>query len=73
MLIMIYKCFYKLEACAENYYHSHCFAFCEPKTEKHKYYPIAQKICGCYVSNKLAPDALLYWGNPVETGKVWSI
>ena len=34
---MIYKCCYKREARTENYDTSHCYASCDPKTEKKKY------------------------------------
>ena len=70
---MIYKCFYKREARAENYDNSHCYASCDPKTENQKCQPISQKICGYYGSNELAPDEVQYRGNLVETVKVWSI
>ena len=70
---MIYKCFYKREARAENYDDSHCYASCDPKTEMQKYLPIAHKSCGYYGSNELAPDVVRYRGNLVKTGKVWSI
>ena len=32
-LIMIYKCFYKRGARAENYDHSHCYASSDPKNK----------------------------------------
>ena len=31
---MIHKYFHKVEARAEKYDHSHCYASCDPKTEK---------------------------------------
>ena len=34
---MIYNFFYKHEARGDNYDHSHCYASCDPKTEKQKY------------------------------------
>ena len=70
---MIYKRFYKREARADNYDQSHCYDSCDLKAKKHKYYPIAHKICDYFGSNKLAPDAVQYWGNIVQTGKVWYI
>ena len=36
-LIMIYKCFYKHKARAENYHHSHCYASCDTKIGNKKY------------------------------------
>ena len=70
---MIHKSFYKREARVENYYQPNCYASREPKTKKQKYYPISQTLCGYLVYNDLAPDAVRYWGNLFETGKVWSI
>ena len=69
---MIYKSLYKREASAENYDHSHCYASCGHKTENKKYYPILLTSCAYCGSNKLAPDDVLYWGNLVKTGKVWT-
>ena len=57
---MIYKRFYKYEARADNYDHSHWYASCDPKTEKQKQLHISHKICGYYGSNKLALDSVLY-------------
>ena len=70
---MLYKCFYKREACAENYYHSHCYDSCDPKTENKKYYSISHTSCVHCSSNDIAPDAVQYQGIIVETVKVWSI
>ena len=73
VLIIIYKSFYEHEARAENYDQSHCYASCDPRTENQKYYPLAHTNCGYCGSNEIAPYAVRYWGNLVETGKVWSI
>ena len=72
-LIMIHKCFYKREARAESYDHSHCYESYDPKTEQQNYYLISHTRCGYCSSNELASDAVRYWGNPVKTGKVWYI
>ena len=72
-LIMIYKCFYKCEARVENYDHYHCYASCDIKIEKKKYYTIDQTRCGYCGSNEISTNAVRYWVNLVETGKVWSI
>ena len=57
----------------EDYDHSHCYASCDPKTEKQKYYHITHKSCDYYGSNELFPDSVQYRGNLVETDKLWSI
>ena len=46
----------KHEARAENHDHSHCYASCDPKTEKQKYQPIAHKSCGYNSSRVLTPN-----------------
>ena len=69
---MIYESFYKREARAEHYDHSHCYATCDPKIEKQKYHPIDHTICGYFDSNELAPDSVRYRVNLAETGKVWT-
>ena len=43
-----------------------------PKTKEHKYYPIDHTSFGYLSSNELAPDAVWYWDNLVQTGKVWT-
>ena len=48
-LIMINKLFYKRKPRAENHYHSHCYNFCDPKTENQKYYFISHTSCGYFV------------------------
>ena len=73
MLVIIYKCFNKREACALNYDHSHCRASCDLKTEKQKCYHIDHTSCGHCGSNELVTDALRYHSHIVITGKVWSI
>ena len=70
---MIYKCFYKQEARAESYDHSHCYASREPKTENQKYQPTSHTSCGYCSYNELSPDVVRYRDNLVETGKVWTI
>ena len=72
-LIMIYKCFYKHEARADNYDCSHLYAYCDPETEKWRYQPISHKIFGYYGYNELSPDAVQYQGIIVKTRKIWSI
>ena len=73
VLIMILKCFYKREEPAENYDHFRCYASCDPKTEKQKYYVISHTSYGYCGLNELAPDTVQYRDILVKTGKVWSI
>ena len=70
VLIIIYKYFYKREVRVENCDHSHCYSPCEPKIDNQKYQPKTHTICGYFGSNEIAPDAVQYRGNLVETGKV---
>ena len=70
---MIYMCFNKCVAHAENYDHSHCYASRDPKTENQKYSPIYHTSFGYCASNDLAPNSLRSQVPVVQTNKIWSI
>ena len=57
----------------DNYDDSQYYALYHSKKVKEQYQTISPQSCGYYGYIELTLDAVWYWINLVENGKVWSI